>query len=489
MSRARSPRASAKKHASNGVHGSLLGKHTKAVEPRHEHAGAETRPLHNAKPLWEIRGRKYDLEEFLPRHPGGRELLEMVRGKGDITETFELHHPLADPERMDAILAKYDVGPAERRSDAGTFEPDGFYRTLSARVRDHFKSQNIDHHAPTGWYIKAATQTVLMLGCAAVMSGALPLEPVLSTEMARALQLTAAALTGHIFIQCGFTIMHDASHHAISRNAAVNEWLSRIWCSAAWWQHSLWTQHHVLEHHSYTGDPGRDPDVIHLKPLVRKSDSSRASGYFRVPRPLRAAWVVLATCIFPGSAVGQALLYNFQWIRRGYLWRMSLPDLWSLGAFKVIFDIVVKLGHVAAHWWMGDLMVSIVFLLALNFTYAACLLPDHDTIGTYEHHHDSYQGSDWGATQVWNSASWSVGSAFTTELFGGINMQIEHHLFPTVSHSHHRAIHPIVERTCKEFGVAYTEYPSTWSAICAVVQNLVDRMDGEEAVAEDAKSK
>ena len=68
---------------------------------------------------------------------------------------------------------------------------------------------------------------------------------------------------------------------------------------------------------------------------------------------------------------------------------------------------------------VGDLMVSIVFLLALNFTYAACLLPDHDTIGTYEHHHDSYQGSDWGATQVWNSASWSVGSAFTTELFGG----------------------------------------------------------------------
>ena len=120
MSRARSPRASAKKHASDGVHGSLLGKHTKAAEPRLEHAGAETRPLHNAKPLWyvlggwvvgvgafesrsgpvvstasaahrtslcrEIRGRKYDLEEFLPRHPGGRELLEMVRGKGDITE-------------------------------------------------------------------------------------------------------------------------------------------------------------------------------------------------------------------------------------------------------------------------------------------------------------------------------------------------------------------------------------------------------------------
>merc|ERR1712080_366191 len=87
--------------------------------------------------------------------------------------------------------------------------------------------------------------------------------------------------------------------------------------------------------------------------------------------------------------------------------------------------------------------VLIYFLMA-NITYSLNVLPDHDTQPSHEPLECKVDGTppDWGRIQVRHSANWA-GPAWAF-VFGGINYQIEHHLFPRVHHRYFTAIAPIV---------------------------------------------
>tara|TARA_B100001057_G_C22251419_1_gene719598 strand:- start:95 stop:466 length:372 start_codon:yes stop_codon:yes gene_type:complete len=100
------------------------------------------------------------------------------------------------------------------------------------------------------------------------------------------------------------------------------------------------------------------------------------------------------------------------------------------------------------------------------------ILPDHDTYSTYINSIDTMKDIDWGELQVRNSANFSINNKIITYLFGGINYQIEHHLFPTVCHIHYPAISKIVQETCNDFNIPYTSYNSIFSAISSTFYNL-----------------
>ena len=80
-----------------------------------------------------------------------------------------------------------------------------------------------------------------------------------------------------------------------------------------------------------------------------------------------------------------------------------------------------------------------------------------------------------------HSCSGNLYSIFHTQWFGGINMQIEHHLFPSVSHMHYLAISDIVRLTCKEFGVPYVAH--SWLGAALSFGSLLSFLgtDGAEA--------
>ena len=71
----------------------------------------------------------------------------------------------------------------------------------------------------------------------------------------------------------------------------------------------------------------------------------------------------------------------------------------------------------------------------------------------------------WAVHQVETSVDFSRGSRLMSWLLGGLNFQIEHHLFPRISHVHYPAISSLVEQTCREFGIRYTEHRSFWAGI------------------------
>jgi linoleoyl-CoA desaturase len=75
--------------------------------------------------------------------------------------------------------------------------------------------------------------------------------------------------------------------------------------------------------------------------------------------------------------------------------------------------------------------------------------------------------NEWAIHEVQTTANFAPKSKVAAWYCGGLNFQIEHHLFPRICHVHYPAISKIVERTCREFGVSYVSYPTLRAAIAA----------------------
>ena len=411
----------------------------------------------DASDMWQIHGRVYDLTTFVGRHPGGSQVLKSVKGSGDLTAIFESSHALADRAKIDRVMNSFYLRDCE--PTAIQFPVDGFYKKVTQQVRLALPSSG--PRATRWWCFKAAVLTAAWAASfmCAFFGGLSSSAPQLSS----AWRCAIAILSGHMFISVGFVVMHDASHSAVSASPRINTNLSWLWNAIACWDHRLWHKHHVYRHHSFTGDIKRDPDTIHLTPFLRKHVAQGGP-----PSPMlsrMAPWTasVLFVNLLPGMFLGQAISYA-RWWQRGRLWRM-----------EVCKTAEVDLGAVAIRGLILSLyatspLVTLSYVLAMNWTYAMCILPDHDTQETREA--ASATSSDWGEEQVRNSANFATSNPLVCGLYGGINFQIEHHLFPTLSHVHYATIQPVVKAACAEFGLPYVEHPTILSAYASTLRAI-----------------
>ena len=330
-------------------------------------------------------------------------------------------------------------------------------------------------------------------------------------------------LLGLQYIQIGFVAMHDASHFACSTTPLVNWTMSSVWQEVSLWSHPKWTFHHCVRHHAYTGDALLDPDVRHAKPFIRKSPNTIRKGYVKGlggAQQTYASWCFVLFCLFPGMFVGQTLSYSLIWPLSNHLWRLPF-DTRTMGLSKtqVLVKGLVLSGHVVFHYLLNSLATSLLLVVGLNLQYALCILPDHDVMEVHYPHLLSslysksgissnrtidYSSStsstastptpsiastptscntstpittDWGEIQVRHSANFANTNKALSALCGGINFQIEHHLFPGMSHVHLQRISPLVQRTCEEFGLPYNNHVTLSSALYSFVTNVTLCMD------------
>jgi len=75
--------------------------------------------------------------------------------------------------------------------------------------------------------------------------------------------------------------------------------------------------------------------------------------------------------------------------------------------------------------------------------------------------------ASWAVHQVRTTSDFCRGNRVVTWLLGGLNFQIEHHLFPQICHVHYPALSRIVATTCREHGMAYREHPSFLTGVGA----------------------
>ena len=249
-----------------------------------------------------------------------------------------------------------------------------------------------------------------------------------------------------LWISMGFNIMHDASHYALFKSPKFNNYASRIWNAFSTWNHNLWFYHHVLYHHSFTNTI-KDADIYHIMPLFRKHSSQKQGWLPPFLYPLVAFTI-------PGAFFGQALMYA---ILGSFFGVVFVSDLKIPRNNYSRLDCCLMLSRVLLFYQMG-FWSAISYMIGCSIFYKMNVIGDHDTYGVSVENH--YEGNDWLKLQIPNSRNFKTDCPIYTFVFGGINYQIEHHLFPSMSNSYYSQIAPTVKEFCKEHGIPYVEHHS-----------------------------
>jgi linoleoyl-CoA desaturase len=264
----------------------------------------------------------------------------------------------------------------------------------------------------------------------------------------------------------GFNIQHDGGHRAYARlgwqNALAAASLDFIGASSY-----VWSFKHNIFHHSNPNCVGLDAD-IDLQPLCRLAPSQSRHRWQRFQHFY--VWF-----LYSFLAV-KWLFDDFRDVYLGTIGGQYFPRPkgaqlvhFVVGkAFFIGWSIVLPLQlhsarNVALGWAIGSATISVV--LAMVFQLAHVVERTRFTTPACEK-------TRWAEHQVSTTANFAPGAPFLTWYVGGLNYQIEHHLFPRVCHLHLPALSPIVKSTCEEFGVPYLTYPTAFSALAAHVRWL-----------------
>ena len=383
-----------------------------------------------------INDKYYDLREF--DHPGGKGILELCKDEPDCSALFESYHTFADMNKIKLLMKKYEVGPTDE-SSMFSFKEKGFYKTIQTRVINHFKGIS------TKWsyyYLWTVTSSVLLFSLS---------QYTLFTSDIIVVKSIASLFSGYSMIFIGYNVLHDGSHYAISTYPICNNILSMVIQSFLFWNHSLWSYHHVIKHHQYTGMIGYDPDLYNQVPFFRKSNRLRTYKY-----QLSSTNMVIKFCIFnllfPGTAIGQSISY-LSWIHKKRLWKMTLPDM--IGTKLDYLQYLLSFIYISLYLYNVGIVYLYLYIVGLNTLYTIGSAPDHDMYDTHKQIDTQNLELDWGEIQVRHSGNFMSSYCLFTRYMGGINYQIEHHLFPTLSNHKLKEISPLVKQCCKEFNIPY----------------------------------
>jgi linoleoyl-CoA desaturase len=271
--------------------------------------------------------------------------------------------------------------------------------------------------------------------------------------------LPLAILLGLSMAAIGFNIEHDGSHQAYSKYAWINR-LMAMTMDLIGASSYVWHWKHVVVHHTYTNVTGHDADIElgflgRLTPHQKRFKFHRWQQFYLWP-------------LYGVNVIKWHLFDDFRDVILGRIGsqRMPRPKRWELASFicaKALF-ITTAFGFplLLHRAWVillfygltvivAGVVVSIVFQLAHCVEEAEFPLPRKNS-GSIE--------NAWAIHQAETTVDFARRSRVESWLLGGLNFQIEHHLFPRICHVNYPALSKLVEQTCREFGVKYREHIS-----------------------------
>tara|TARA_Y100000590_G_scaffold467588_1_gene646998 strand:- start:566 stop:1873 length:1308 start_codon:yes stop_codon:yes gene_type:complete len=412
---------------------------------------------------WYLYNQVYDLTNFMDNHPGGKTILELTKNEDDITATFESYHSLANINNIRKILDKYKISD-DGKKQIYTFKNDEFYDICKKRVRQYF-TKNIEYDtsvthkikATPIWYFKSIMIGLLYFYC---FVNAFIIENKYDTIY--------TCLAAFFMVSNGFCTLHDASHFALfHQNTYLNELVGRIYNALVCWNHYLWTYRHSYRHHTYTGTLHLDLD----QPLFEMNFINK------IPTCLICPIIFAVTFIFPGSWFYFVL---FSWSEYWYNKIMAISkEYYIVKDFDYIYQKTGDLekGIVTCMFlclfYKFNIMNIAIYIILSNSFYSLSVEINHETYETLSNECD--KATDWGEIQVRNSANFQINKYYNIyhHLFGGINYQIEHHLFPSMCHIHYPHIAPIIQKTCKEFNIPYQNHSTIISGMSDFYKSFV----------------
>jgi linoleoyl-CoA desaturase len=346
------------------------------------------------------------------------------------------------------------AGPPIRAAESGRSPKFGsdnaFQLELRRRIDEYFRTSGRRQRDCWQMYVKTAT---LVAGFA----GSYVLLVFVAQTWWQGLLL--AVFLGFSAAEIGFNIQHDGGHQAYSSHPWVNK-LMAMTLELIGGSSYIWRWKHAVFHHTYVNITGHDTD-IDLGLLARLTPHQKRRAFHR--------WQHLYLWPLYGLlAIKWQLVDDFRKLIRGRISNQPFPrpkgwDLVIFIAGKTIFftlafgipslfhSIGVVLSYYAVAGLVAGIVLSVVFQVAHCVEEAEFPLPRAST-GRID--------TAWAIHQAETTVDFSRHSRVVAWLVGGLNFQIEHHLFPRICSVNYPGISKLVEETSRAFGIRYTEHKS-----------------------------
>lgn len=330
-----------------------------------------------------------------------------------------------------------------------------FYTSLKTAVDKYFATTHIKKTGNIRLYAKS-----IILILAAVSSYII----LLWVPMTWLLIIVLSLFLGFILACIGFNVMHDANHGSYSSRKWVNETLG-LTINALGGNSFIWKQKHNIIHHTYTNIDGVDDDIA-KSPFIRMCSTQRWVPAHRVQHlytPLLYALSSMIWILFQDFEK-----YFSRKIVNTPLKKMSTQDhviFWVSKVLYLLFYIVIP---VVLMGWQSWLLFFVCMHTGLGLTLSIVFQLAHVVEET---EFESVSGdaklieNEWAIHQVKTTANFSPGNRIISWFAGGLNYQIEHHLFPRISHIHYPALSKLVQTECAAFQLQYNSLPTFKAAV------------------------
>lgn len=333
-----------------------------------------------------------------------------------------------------------------------------FFNELKIRINRHFKENNISRYANANMVCKTAFMLILYFSPMVLMyTGVIKLVWV---------NYLLWVLMGFGMSGIGLTIMHDANHGSYSRHKIINRILG-FTLNFLGAYHINWKIQHNVLHHTFTNIHDFDEDID--KGVMRFSPTQDRKGIFKYQIFYAPFFYALMTIYW---LIAKDFELIFRYKKKNLLKAQGLTL--GKGLLHIIFHKVWYLIMIVAipiftmpiawvHVVLGFLLMHFIsgFILAMVFQ------PAHITENTsfYKVDENSSVENNWAIHQMHTTSNYGNGSLLFSWFIGGINFQIEHHLFPNICHIHYPQISKIVKATAEEYNVPYYSHKTFLDAL------------------------
>lgn len=340
-----------------------------------------------------------------------------------------------------------------------------FFATLRKRVDGYFRERNISKHYNAQMVIK----TIILLS-----SYIIPFALLIIVKPGFGISMLLWSIMGFALAGIGMGIMHDANHGAYTSSHTANYWLGNT-LNLLGGSVFNWKLQHNLLHHTYTNIIDLDDDIDD-KLILRFSPHTEVKWYHKLQ-------IVYAFFFYGILTLYWALLKDFiqfnRYTKSGV--NKSTPEQNRVILFKIILSKIIYLfaiicapvlvfglplwqvitGFLLMHF-IGGQVLTLIFQLAHTVEGTTHPLPTADL--TIE--------NNWAVHQMNTTVNFSRNNKLLSWYVGGLNFQVEHHLFPTICHVHYPEISKIVKATAEEFGVPYLENKTFMQAVSSHLRTL-----------------
>ncbi len=337
----------------------------------------------------------------------------------------------------------------------GTNDEADFFICLKKRIDNYFKESDISKHGNATMLFK----TIAMLSIYVV-----PYLLILTGWFSISMMLVCVCVMALGKAGIGMSVMHDANHGAYS----AKNWLNTIMGNAYYLlggSPAIWKIQHNVLHHTYTNVHELDEDV-ETKFILRLSPHADLKSIHRY----QYLYAFPLYCLMTFSM----LFKDFVKVSRYHKYNLTAKnarismDMFDVVISKVIylfFMLFIPYMLLSISFWIifvGFLILHFIagFILSVVFQLAHVVTEtDHHMVTENEPLENT-----WAIHQLKSTANFAPKNRFLNWYVGGLNFQIEHHLFPHICHVHYPKLAKIVKNTALEFGLPYHEQPTLMSA-------------------------